>query len=466
MIAALPEWAAEKLAKPEVKPRERAQEDSDTPERIARLREIVDAWLPAIEGQGSNDATIELVNRGLDLCSHEHVFEAMWELWAPRCTGEWTQEWLREKVYSVQPGQGRDSAIGCEVYPIDFAYTPEPNEHTARKPNHRFNVNQPKELTEMPEPIFWDAKDMIPRDDTNGTTVLIYGQPGSHKTNLTLTIIMDMIERGARVIYAAGEGSLGVGKKRIPAHCAARGIEVGELDALGIVRAVPLLQSGADVAEFIGAINAFKPNVVVIDTLATATAGMDENSSEFSALLTDNGSIGRIKRHFKASVILVAHEGKSAGKGIRGHSGLLGNVDAAIQVTSESPVVRAHVTKMRDGKDGFSLFARVEPVGVPVPVWVTKETAEGLKPKADSTGLRAMWIAALKALGAETGSTRPNGVFMSDILAHMLKADPLLAKSSGALRKRLEPDISDAYKIGFEKTGKTLAALYAISLED
>jgi hypothetical protein len=53
------------------------------------------------------------------------------------------------------------------------------------------------------------------------------------------------------------------------------------------------------------------------------TGGMiDESSSEFGALLTDNGPVGKIKKAFPGCLIIVIHhEGKDPTKGGRGHSG-------------------------------------------------------------------------------------------------------------------------------------------------
>ncbi len=435
-----PAWIKAFFATSKPDPRERiADGEIDTPARIARIREIAASWPPATEGQGSNDATIELVNRLLDLCSHDLVFEAVMELWVPRCQGEWTAEWVRDKVDSVRTGQGRDSAVGCEEYPIEYGYRPE----WETKRRARFEPILPIDMLNTPAPSFWDPKtNLIPK----GGIALIYGQPGHHKTNLTLTLLFDMMENGARVIYAAGEGSQGVGKNRVPAHAEARGIAISEIEGLAIVQAVPLLQSSGEVMEFLEAVKDFKPSVVVLDTLATATAGMDENTSEFSALLTDNGAVGRIRSALGCTVIVVAHEGKIAGRGIRGHSGLLGNVDAAINITFEDGLVEARVRKMRDGKDDFSVWAKVNAGGVPVPAW-----CEAPKdPVATSANLWAAWHEALSLLGAVSVDTAAT---MTQITEKMLVEHPHLAKTQGALKKQLE-----WYQVGRGKAGAWLYA--------
>src|SRR5262249_29597775 len=148
----------------------------------------------------------------------------------------------------------------------------------------------------------------------------------------------------------AGEGAYGVGTERVPAHCRARGIAAKDLRGkLGIVPAVPLFASKDEVIEFIEEERQLRPDIVVIDTLATAIAGEDENASAVASFLTDNGPAGAIKRALKALVILPAHQGKDASKGVRGHSGLMGNADAVLHVEADKAAgtIKLTVEKMR-----------------------------------------------------------------------------------------------------------------------
>jgi hypothetical protein len=66
----------------------------------------------------------------------------------------------------------------------------------------RFKIVWPHQYASMPDPTFWDPEtQMIPRNDTDGTTVIVSGKWGSHKTNVTLTWIMDAaLNAGARVL--------------------------------------------------------------------------------------------------------------------------------------------------------------------------------------------------------------------------------------------------------------------------
>ena len=214
--------------------------------------------------------------------------------------------------------------------------------------------------------------------------MILYGWYGSHKTNTVLAMLIEAaLVHGARVVYAAGEGAHGVGKQRIPAHCRKRGITTRDLRGkLRLVPAIPLFASGAQVTAFIKAQADFSPNIVVLDTLATATAGEDENSSRASAHLTGNGAAGAVRDAYKALVIIPAHSGKDEGKGVRGHSGFGANADAILHLTAhDSGAIELRVEKMRDGRDGFSIYFKVPPKGspeVPVPVRITEAEYKAL----------------------------------------------------------------------------------------
>jgi hypothetical protein len=240
----------------------------------------------------------------------------------------------------------------------------------------RFEGFWPDEFEDRPDLEFWDDDNTLPKNPDGAIGLLSAGY-GHHKTTIALMRALDAVERGARVLYAAGEGSHGLGKQRIPIHCRARGIAPKDLRGkFKIVPAVPLFASPSDVAAFIEAHREFDPDIVVIDTLATAIAGQDENSAQASAFLTDNGPAGQIKRAFKALVLLPAHLGKDKDRGTRGHSGFGGNVDfEVVQEADDSGAIKQHVKKMRDGPDGFDVYFKAQPKGSPLiaPVRITED---------------------------------------------------------------------------------------------
>ena len=81
-------------------------------------------------------------------------------------------------------------------------------------------------------------------------------------------------------------------------------------------------------------------------------------------------------------MILPAHQGKDAGRGVRGHSGFMGNADVVlhVEVNKTAGAIKVTVEKMRDARDGFSIFFKVSPTGsaVPVPEKISEEDYRGL----------------------------------------------------------------------------------------
>jgi hypothetical protein len=93
--------------------------------------------------------------------------------------------------------------------------------------------------------------------------------------------------------------------------------------------------------------------VVVIDTLACAMAGLDENSSRDMARAIEAAKF--IQKKLNGLVLIVAHTGKDATKGLRGHSSLIAAVDAAIMVDSD----KRRGWKLTKSKNGPADFCRI-----------------------------------------------------------------------------------------------------------
>lgn len=184
----------------------------------------------------------------------------------------------------------------------------------------------------------------------------IYGPPASGKTFIVMDLIFSVASdaqfwfcipiKSAPVGYVPLEGQGGI-KRRIKAWQRHNGVELGrkvqiwdesfrlddqgDIDALA-QEAISLLGKGC---------------VIVIDTLAQAMAGFDENSSaEMGAAI---GGAQRLASLVEGLVILVHHSGKDPTKGPRGHSSLLAALDASIEVISKAG---GRVWKVRKSKDG------------------------------------------------------------------------------------------------------------------
>lgn len=173
--------------------------------------------------------------------------------------------------------------------------------------------------------------------------------------------------RGA-TLYVALEGRAGFGKRLKaaighhgdPGHLFARFKNVVSLgrspkadaDAARIVAAAKLLakQAGTQVT------------LIVIDTLAAALAGDNEN--EAGAIGAVIAQANRIAAATGASVLLAHHPGKDQDRGMRGSYALAAGVDVVIKIEREpgAPVRDVILEKSKDGEEGPIGSFTLEPI--------------------------------------------------------------------------------------------------------
>ena len=219
----------------------------------------------------------------------------------------------------------------------------------------KYRIYGADEFTQRP-PIRWMIKGVLPRD---GELIVIYGAPGSGKSLMALDLTMALVRgepwRGrkvnkARVLYIAAEGAEGVAQ-RLTAYSQHHGIKLGGLP-LGIIHDAPNLMVEEDATELVKAIiNAGGGDVIVADTWAQVTPGANENSGEDMGLALKH--CRAIRQATGAIVILIAHTGKDASRGIRGWSGLNGAANTTLEVIrdEDSPARMLKITKQKDGRD-------------------------------------------------------------------------------------------------------------------
>lgn len=372
-IADLPAWIAERFVE-HAKASATEDVEVDRADNVSRAREWLSRQPVPVEGQGSDEDTYRMAARLLDLGLG---FETAAALLAEHTGFEW--DWIIGKLENCEKYRQNDAgafAASGAAQDAAMRYAAEHPEDSAEeaKPS-RFAMRTAAEDVNMPPLEFWDDDRMLVKSP-EGAVAILYGETGQHKTNVTLTMLFEAMEkRGARVVYATGEGGHGLGKQRVPAHAAHRGIELGALDdTWRRVPAVPMLPLPEDVNAFVAALQPFKPDIVVLDTLATATSGVDENSSMMGGFLNDNGPVGWIKRAFGCLVIILAHSGKDAERGVRGSSAQMGNVDTLLRVSAnKAGGILVWCEKMRDAADKFAAHYKVSAAGVPVPVRISAD---------------------------------------------------------------------------------------------
>lgn len=163
------------------------------------------------------------------------------------------------------------------------------------------------------------------------------------------------------VAYFGLEGQAGL-SKRWAAYRARHGADAEAMMHFGVdpinlgsMGSVESVITGLEHMGFIG-------GVVIIDTLACAMPGLQEN---------DTASMGQalagarqIAEAFSALVILVHHTGKDATRGPRGSSALTANLDALIEVRREGKSSERSWSafKVKDGVDGAEHAFRLDVV--------------------------------------------------------------------------------------------------------
>ena len=220
----------------------------------------------------------------------------------------------------------------------------------------RFPIYQAGTLAKRPS-TEWIIKGVLPAADL----CVLYGASGSGKSFVALhmaaTIALGLPWRGrrtrkGRVVIIAAEGAGGYGK-RIKALCRQFGIEPATLD-IGVMTAPPDLMKQDDITELVAAVMvAGGADLIIVDTLAQATPGANENSGEDMGLAIKHCRTLRVAAD--ATVMLVHHAGKDLHRGARGWSGIRAAADAEIEVTrDEDTGERAiRIAKQKDGEDGL-----------------------------------------------------------------------------------------------------------------
>lgn len=234
---------------------------------------------------------------------------------------------------------------------------------TERTPPQRFRPVSAAELVRRP-PVRWRVRGVLPLEGI----AAFYGPPSCGKSFLALDLLAAIAAgrdwfacrvKPAPVLYIGLEGKAGIAQ-RVRAHQARHGIAEGMRFLLA-----PLdLRQSQDRADIVQAARAagLAGGVLCIDTLAASAPGMDENTS------ADMGEVIAALKALQAElgglVLAVHHTGKDATKGLRGHSSLLGALDAAIEVTRNDDRREWRTAKSKDGADGDAHPFRLEVVAL------------------------------------------------------------------------------------------------------
>ena len=229
--------------------------------------------------------------------------------------------------------------------------TPSTSDDTTEPaPNRiRANFHMGAAIWDLPA-VEWLIDETIQAD---GLTV-IYGAPKSFKTFVALDMAMHLANginwRGletkpATVLYVCAEGAPGVGP-RVRAWCNRHG---GNIDRIGWVTVAPNLFAADGDTWHVGELAAeIGAGLVIIDTLARAMPGGDENSAKDIGYVIAN--FDSIREQAGCALIAVHHTGKDAARGMRGSSSLQGAVDTSLEVVGDANAVNVRVADQKNAE--------------------------------------------------------------------------------------------------------------------
>jgi len=246
--------------------------------------------------------------------------------------------------------------------------TPDKNNPIPKK-RHRL---QPLTYDELGE--FANLPMLIKRLLPSIATSIVYGESGTGKTFFALDLAFHIahgvswrenrVMQGA-VIYIAAEAGMGI-KNRLDALLQHFGLET--LENIYIIPSGIDLGSDSSkdadiliyqIKELIEREQLEGVALVIIDTLARALAGGDENTPKDMGRFIQNSD--RIKDTLLTHVMVVHHSGKDPNKGPRGHSSNYAAADTVIAITNpDKTTVTAEVEKQRDGEGDLTFHSKLE----------------------------------------------------------------------------------------------------------
>jgi AAA domain-containing protein len=237
-----------------------------------------------------------------------------------------------------------------------------------------FRLLTVQEVLDLPDPS-WLIDEVIPRHGI----VQMYGGSNVGKTFIALDMALSVATGikwlgeyktvGSRVVYVVAEGHLGI-KKRITAWLDFHGLSVSDLEGFrSLTRPLPLGEKRS-VEEFLeAAVEAFdgEPvDLVVIDTQARCSTGVDENSATEMGVIIER--VDTIKRVTTATVMLVHHTGYEKAHA-RGSTAVYGAMDTQSELTGDVKSLTLKCTKQKDWEDFDEISIKLLPLaGSLVPI--------------------------------------------------------------------------------------------------
>lgn len=219
------------------------------------------------------------------------------------------------------------------------------------------------DIAKRPPPE-WIVDGLLPQADL----AMLFAPSGAGKSFVGLDLAFSVAygftwfnaaTRQGPVIWVAAEAA-GSMRNRARAYAQANGVELENADLVVLERPVSLM-SNEDCEAMSRVFSQRQPSLIIVDTLAAASIGANENSSEDMSTVLAN--CRKMHSATGALVLLIHHAGKDVARGARGSSGLRAAVQTEFSIDQRSDSVRVlTVTKQRDAPSGAELPFKLQPV--------------------------------------------------------------------------------------------------------
>ncbi len=172
--------------------------------------------------------------------------------------------------------------------------------------------------------------------------ITLFGPSGVGKSFYALDLALQLAQ-DKTVVYIAAEGQAGY-SQRVEAWCKFNKKPEGNL--YFFMRDISFSDE-SERKQFTDLVKELNPCLVVIDTLADAMAGFDENSTRDMSTFLRTAS--RMKDELNSAVMFVHHTGKSGGTE-RGSSTLRGKSDTMIRLVDNDDQIAVECAKQKDAE--------------------------------------------------------------------------------------------------------------------
>ena len=218
------------------------------------------------------------------------------------------------------------------------------------------------------KPRRWLVGGWLPLD----AAVLLYSAPGIGKSFYALSLALQVANGGEwvgesltealPVLYVAAERPTDQ-RDRAEAWSLHYDEDIPKKFTLMEAARPPQLTNPLDVEAICQEVREMGAKLVVLDTYARMTLGLEENSSSATSPVVE--ALDQIRKATDGGTVLIVHHQPKSGNTPRGSTALLGGVDMTILLTKSDGQIKATVEKANAGREPMPIYYALEPVVLP-----------------------------------------------------------------------------------------------------